>query len=205
MYGVESARLEPRDDGSYRLTREEILDYYDGVCEMLHSKFNFHFACATSIDLDTLEEYGADDDESDDADHRQYKLSDGRSILARKIVDARYLQPDLPIHVPPKFRYDPKVIRCFPVNALAEAFNQNNAMHYVVIGGGKTGMDAITYLIKRQGVDPDNIVWVVPNEVWITAWENIGSCLEFLHECARSLLNEEEECARWILCMRVNL
>ena len=91
------------------------------------------------------------------------------------------------------------------MNALAEAFNQNNAMHYVVIGGGKTGMDAITYLIKRQGVDPDDIVWVVPNEAWITAWENIGSCLEFLHECAQSLLNEEEECAIWILCMRVNL
>ena len=68
MYGVKSTRLEPRDDGSYRSTREEILDYYNGVCEMLHSKFDFHFACETFINLDTLEEYGADDEDSDDAE-----------------------------------------------------------------------------------------------------------------------------------------
>ena len=44
--------------------------------------------------------------------------------------------------------------------------------------------------IQQRGVDPINIVWVVPNKSWITVRENIGSCLEFLHKCAQLLQNE---------------
>jgi hypothetical protein len=248
MYGVESTSLEPgRDDESssssaaaaaggesrHRATRDEILDYYEGVCEMLESRFDFRFVGGTSIDLDRLDEEDdngareaatadparADDGdgEGEDADadrpHRRYVLSDGRSILARKVVDARYLRPDLPSRVPPRFRYDPDAIRCFPVNDLVGAGGGDNgngegggrtAMHYVVIGAGKTGMDAIAYLLERRGVDPNDIAWIVPNEAWITAREDIGSCMEFLRECT-SLLekehssDEDDGCVRDVL------
>jgi hypothetical protein len=144
-------------------------------------------------------------------------LSNGRTVRAGKVVDARYLKPDLPIQVPPRFVYDSKFVRCIPVNDLScdggdecdgydgegggkeggrgggeETTTANGAGRYVVIGAGKTGMDAITYLLNNRGVDPTNdVMWIVPNEAWITARENIGSCLEFLHDCTTLLARRE--------------
>merc|ERR1712176_292471 len=125
------------------------------------------------------EDTGGDASEGSAAvDHREYKLSGDRSIWARKIVDGRYLEPDLPVHVPPKFRFDPTAIECVPVNSLDKIEKQKK--YYVIIGAGKTGMDAITFLLTQKNIASDNILWVVPNEAWITARENIGSCMEFL-------------------------
>ena len=35
----------------------------------------------------------------------------------------------------------------------------------LIIGGGKTGIDAILYLIEND-VAPENIQWIVPNDSW---------------------------------------
>ncbi len=37
---------------------------------------------------------------------------------------------------------------------------------YVVVGAGKTGIDACLWLLER-GVDPDVITWVVPRDSWL--------------------------------------
>ena len=37
---------------------------------------------------------------------------------------------------------------------------------YVVIGGGKTGIDAILYLMKNS-VNPDRVWWIIPNDPWL--------------------------------------
>ncbi|MEM8900590.1 MAG: hypothetical protein AAGC85_20915, partial [Bacteroidota bacterium] len=37
---------------------------------------------------------------------------------------------------------------------------------FCVIGNGKTGMDAVLFLLEK-GVDPDNISWVAPNDAWL--------------------------------------
>lgn len=203
MYGVESVKLEQGVDKdhlgaeAHRATRVEILDYYDNVCQMLEAKYDFHFLGDTSFDMAQLDLDLLDDgdtqtasDEEEVVGHVEYKLSEGRSVWARKVVDARYLQPDLPVHIPPKFQFDPSVITCVPVNSLSRDDN-HQTKYYVIIGAGKTGMDAITYLLQQKDIDPDNILWVVPNEAWITARENIGSCMEFLHECTNALEKEE--------------
>ena len=39
---------------------------------------------------------------------------------------------------------------------------------YVVIGAGKTGMDAVLFLLN-QGMDPDHITWIVSNDAWLPA------------------------------------
>jgi hypothetical protein len=214
MYGVESMKLEPSgedtsatknsdnnemntEEEAHRATRSEIVEYYDKVTKMLEEKYDFHFVGDTEFELSQLDDQDklkvveecATTTDDDQHQHLRYRLSGGRSIMARKVVDARYLQPDLPIHVPPKFKYDPKVINVVPVNTLATTVadsrdqQQTQTKHYVIIGAGKTGMDAVVYLLQHEDVNPDDILWIVPNEAWITARENIGSCLEFLHEC----------------------
>mmetsp|Transcript_12526 Transcript_12526/g.17990 ORF Transcript_12526/g.17990 Transcript_12526/m.17990 type:complete len:541 (+) Transcript_12526:167-1789(+) len=201
MYGVETMKLEPSGEDcsaakngeeAHRATRVEILEYYDRVTKVLEEKYDFHFVGDTAFDVSQLDEEEGEEivvEEGASTDlhqHYRYKLPGGRSIMAKKIVDARYLQPDLPIHVPPKFKF-PEVINVVPVNTLAETDKlkqqQSETKHYVIIGAGKTGMDAIVHLIQHEHVNPDNILWIVPNEAWITARENIGSFAEFLHEC----------------------
>ena len=80
-----------------------------------------------------------------------------------RIVDARYLSPDIPAELPPKFGVadDARVI---PVNDLV---HQDLApSQYVVVGSGKTATDACVWLLGR-GVDPDAICWVRPRDPWM--------------------------------------
>jgi hypothetical protein len=80
-----------------------------------------------------------------------------------RVVDARYLAPDIPALTPPPFEVADGA-RVVPVNdlvGLAEAPSQ-----YVVVGSGKTATDACIWLLQR-GVDPDAICWVRPRDPWM--------------------------------------
>jgi len=61
----------------------------------------------------------------------------------------------------------------------------NEKKHFVVVGGGKTGMDAVFHLLTKKNVSPENLLWVVPNDAWITARENIGNCIDLLYTSAK--------------------
>jgi hypothetical protein len=58
---------------------------------------------------------------------------------------------------------------CIPPNDLPKHAPDHEA--FTVIGAGKTGMDAITWLLQR-GADPANITWVRPN-YWLFNREKI--------------------------------
>src|SRR5690242_19278300 len=68
-----------------------------------------------------------------------------------RVVDARYLSPDIPADTPPPFEVadDARVI---PVNDLVRV--EEPPGEYVVVGSGKTATDAIIWLLARS-VDPD--------------------------------------------------
>jgi hypothetical protein len=83
--------------------------------------------------------------------------------VRRKIVDARYVSSSIPATDPPTFEVDDGV-HCVPVNDLAHA--DHPAAGYVVIGAGKTAMDACTWLVDHD-VDPDLIEWIKPRESWV--------------------------------------
>lgn len=80
-----------------------------------------------------------------------------------RVVDARYLAPDIPAESPPRFEVADGV-RMIPVNDLAKL--QEAPRQYVVVGSGKTATDAVVWLLG-QGVDPDAICWVRPREPWM--------------------------------------
>ncbi len=81
----------------------------------------------------------------------------------KKVVDARYLESAVPATHTPSFTVDDGA-RCVPVNALVK--EAEPAGGYVVLGAGKTAMDACVWLLE-QGVDPDQITWVKPREPWL--------------------------------------
>ena len=80
-----------------------------------------------------------------------------------RIVDARYLSPDIPAVTPPRFGVA-EGARVIPVNDLVGS--EENPSQYVVVGSGKTATDAIIWLLAR-GTDPDAICWVRPRDPWM--------------------------------------
>ena len=83
--------------------------------------------------------------------------------VRRKVVDARFLESSIPATHSPTFAVDDDV-RLIPVNDLVR--NDHPAGGYVVIGAGKTGMDACNWLLGNA-VDPDDISWIKPRESWV--------------------------------------
>ena len=80
-----------------------------------------------------------------------------------RVVDARYLAPDIPAETPPKFDVADGA-RVIPVNDLVHTGEPPS--QYVVVGSGKTATDACIWLLAR-GVDPDAICWVRPRDPWM--------------------------------------
>ena len=74
-----------------------------------------------------------------------------------RIVDARYLAPDIPAKTPPRFGC-PRARGSSRVNDLVEG--GEDPSQYVIVGSGKTATDACIWLLTQRGVDPDAICWV---------------------------------------------
>ena len=84
-------------------------------------------------------------------------------VVANKIVDATYMRVSVPSMRPPPYEVVERVT-CIPPNALPRLTRTWD--RYMVIGAGKTGIDACLFLLKN-GVAPDQIGWVMPRDAWL--------------------------------------
>ena len=80
-----------------------------------------------------------------------------------RVVDARYLSPEIPATTPPPFGVADGV-HVVAVNDLVKLGGAPS--QYVIVGSGKTATDACIWLLDN-GVDPDAICWVRPREPWM--------------------------------------
>jgi hypothetical protein len=80
-------------------------------------------------------------------------------------------------------------VRCVPLNELVRITQPQNG--YVVVGAGKTGMDACMWLLE-QGVDPDSIRWVMPRDPWVLDRANVQSGDDFFVNTWSSLTRQLE-------------
>ena len=83
--------------------------------------------------------------------------------VRRRVVDARYLSPQIPARTPPPFGIADGV-HVVAVNDLVDVAGAPS--QYVIVGAGKTATDACIWLLDN-GVDPDAICWVRPREPWM--------------------------------------
>ena len=147
-YGVGSTKL--GSGGNDLASKPEIIAYYARVMETLQATGRCHFLLGHDYE----------------GDGQIRALSDPEQILqikARRLVDSVYIAVSIPSTRPPPFPVDPS-LTIVPLNALAQ--RQQQWERYVVIGAGKTGMDAVLYLLA-QGVAPDAISWVVSRDAWL--------------------------------------
>ena len=88
-----------------------------------------------------------------------------RIVPKKALVDATLLQPAIPLRHARSFTVEGGAT-CVPPQALPE--QAPGFRHFVVIGGGKTGLDCLSWLLD-QGVEPVSVWWVVPRDAW---WSN---------------------------------
>jgi hypothetical protein len=83
--------------------------------------------------------------------------------VRRRVVDATYMASRVPATDPAPYEVADG-IRSVPVGELTAL--ESPAAGYVIIGGGKTSLDAICWLLDR-GTDPDRITWIRPRDTWV--------------------------------------
>ena len=91
--------------------------------------------------------------------------------VTEKVVDAGYngTYRNIPSQRKPEFSVGSGA-NVIPVNGLSSALMSWES--FVIIGGGKTGMDSVIYLIENH-VNPDCIHWIIPNDHWMINRENL--------------------------------
>ena len=98
-------------------------------------------------------------------DHSFVSALSGEEVAVkvhRKLVHATYLEARVPASTAPPFEIMPGA-RCVAVGDLAKL--RERPAGYVVIGAGKTALDACTWLLD-VGVAPNDICWIKPREGW---------------------------------------
>jgi hypothetical protein len=83
--------------------------------------------------------------------------------VRRSVVDATYMESRVPATAPPPFEVAVGAT-CVPIGGLTGITVPPAG--YVIIGGGKTAMDAGCWLLD-QGTSPDHITWIRPRDSWI--------------------------------------
>ena len=114
------------------------------------------------------------------------------------MVDATYLKTTVPATHTPNFTIAPGV-NFIPVNDLPKI--KQPPAGFVVIGGGKTGIDACTWLLEN-GVDPEQITWVVSRDGWLINRLTTQPTAEFFEASIGGQADQMEAHCRGNVCRR---
>lgn len=148
-YGVSSLPL--GDGGSALASGDEVMAYYGRVLSRMLDTGRVHF-------LGLCDFQGEGRVVSLASPDLEFAIT-----VNRKTVDATYMKVEVPSTTPPKYTCDTDITRV-PVNDLATI--DRPWSRYVIIGAGKTGIDAVLFLLSR-GVEPDRITWIMSNDAWL--------------------------------------
>lgn len=150
--GLDRVEVGGRDAGFYeRASGSEIAGYYDEV--MRH-----RFLDSGRVRFFPMSEYLGG--------RRYQSLVTGIETevsVRRAVVDATYMETRVPATTPPPFEVADGVA-CLPVGELTKLRRPYET--YVIIGAGKTAMDAASWLLD-QGEPQERIQWIRPRDPWI--------------------------------------
>lgn len=93
----------------------------------------------------------------------------------KKIIDATYFKTSVPSTHTPSFEIADGV-EFGPLNNLPSLIKPRDG--YVIVGGGKTAIDAVLWLLDNQ-IDPDTISWIMPRDGWWIDRKNTQSSRDF--------------------------
>lgn len=121
------------------------------------------------------------------------RLSGARCrVEARRTVDATHSRMQIPATTPPSYAVAPGVA-CVPVNQLPRVAPDFERV--VVIGAGKTGMDACIWLLGN-GAEPQQITWIVSRDSWVLDRARVQPGPEFFATSCAAVADQVEAVAR---------
>ena len=191
FYGVASRELshgvkdtDGFNAGMYGLASgAQVLDYFDQVMQQ-------RFLPSGRVQWLPMSECSVDAG----AVHELRSLVSGESrpvCVRKKVVDATHAQTAVPSTHPPKYELSPGV-SCIALNGLPRISRPHAA--YTVVGSGKTGMDAILWLLENE-VAADAIRWVMPRDAWLLNRANVQPGLENYEDSMAGIIGQFEAMA----------
>jgi hypothetical protein len=115
--------------------------------------------------------------------------------IRKKTVDATYFGTTVPSTHKPQFVVEPGV-DFVPLNELPHLWKRRQGMpkHFVIVGAGKTGMDAACWLLA-SGADPESISWIMPRDSWLLNRLKTQPGIDFFEETIAGQADMMEACA----------
>lgn len=114
-------------------------------------------------------------------DHKFESMLTGETYevkVNKKLVDCTYLKTSVPANHTPSFTVE-EGVPFIPLNDLPKISEAPEG--FVVIGGGKTGVDACIWLLENR-VNPDKITWIVSRDAWWINRETTQPSDEFFEQ-----------------------
>ncbi len=140
------------NEGLYELaTCGEVCAYFDQVMQQ-------HLLPSGRVSYYPMSEY-----QGDGRFRSQVSGAEFQVTARRRIVDATYMRVTVPSMRPPPYGVAAGA-QCVAPNELPRLRARHE--RYVVVGAGKTGMDACLWLLG-QGVRQADISWIMPRDSWI--------------------------------------
>ena len=161
-----------------RATSSELVSYYEQLMQQ--------FVASGRVQYFPMSNYVGDWG----GDHRFKSLMSGevQTVSAKKIVDTTHLNTAVPSTYPPKYAVA-EGLRCVPLNELPRIKTQPSG--YVVVGAGKTGIDACLWLLEN-GTSPEKITWIMPRDSWFQNRAKVQPGLEFFEASYGSFADQME-------------
>ena len=131
-------------------------------------------------------EYQGDGKFSSMLSDKQYTVT-----INKKIVDGTYFKTSVPATHTPNFKIADGV-ELAPLNELPNLSKPCDG--YVIVGGGKTGIDAILWLLENQ-INPDDITWIMPRDAWWIDRKNTQTHRDFFMDSIGAQASQTEAVA----------
>lgn len=187
FYGVSSKELSQGKNDEVGLNKglaelasgAEVMAYYDQV--MKHT-----FLPSGRVQYYPMCEYQGDGQFSSMLSGKKYHVN-----VNKKIIDGTYFKTSVPSTHTPNFEIADGV-KFAPLNDLPKLLEPQDG--YVLVGGGKTSIDACLWLLENN-IDPDDITWIMPRDAWWVDRENTQPSKAFFMSTMGAQANQAEAVA----------
>lgn len=157
----------------------EVMSYFDQV--MKHT-----FLPSGRVKYFPMCEYQGDGRFSSLLSDKSYQVT-----VNKKTIDATYFKTSVPSTHTPNFEIA-EGVEFGPLNNLPNLLEARDA--YVIVGGGKTGIDAALWLLDNQ-IEPDQITWIMPRDGWWIDRKNTQPSREFFMDTMGAQATQAEAVA----------
>jgi hypothetical protein len=157
----------------------EVMAYFDQV--MKHT-----FLPSGRVQYFPMCEYQGDGKFSSILTKQPYQVT-----INKKVIDGTYFQTSVPSTHTPNFSIA-EGVEFAPLNELPSLIEPRDG--YVIVGGGKTAIDAVLWLLENQ-INPDHISWIMPRDGWWIDRENTQPSRDFFMQTIGAQARQAEAVA----------